>query len=214
MYESVLKTATGNPHLDFSLKSVPFPKSERQVEKIDDASGIFVCFVIGICFSLVPAAIISRVVGEKERGIYHIQVVSGLQKVSYYASFLVYDLVSAYVPCILTILLFRLFDLKYNYAYVTLLLYPLSIVPYTYAMSFFFSKESTAQTYAIYLNFLLSSIAELIVFALRQVEFTVFAGDYAMWVMRLVNPTFNLCNTIIYESCGKEMHTRRTDIFR
>lgn len=73
MFESILKTASGNPHLNVSLTSVPFKiNPKKQQDEREDANGIYVAFVIGIAFSLVPASIITRLVGERENGLYHI----------------------------------------------------------------------------------------------------------------------------------------------
>jgi hypothetical protein len=201
IYQSVLKMATGNPNLKFDVTSVPFPLSDRQRDREEAASGIFVCFVVGIAFSLIPASIVSRIVAEKERGLYHMQIVSGVEKVAYYASFVILDLLFAYVPCVTTIYLLEWFKLYYEYTWRTFMLYPLAVIPFTYSSSFIFDKESTAQTFTIYLHFLLSGIACMIVFALRMVEATCIWGDRVMWIMRFINPTFNVCNSIIFAGC-------------
>lgn len=198
MYESILKVATGNKDFKFTVTSVPFPKSERQQDIQDTASGIFVCFVIGIAFSLIPASIVSRLIHEKERGLYHIQVVSGVEKFAYYGSFLIFDLIMCYIPCIITIYAFDFFNLHYWQCWKTILLYPLAVIPFTYSSSFIFDKESTAQTFTIYLHVLLSGIACMIVFALRMVEATAIWGDKINWFMRFVCPTYNVCSSIIY----------------
>jgi len=111
IYESILRVASGNKDLKFEVTSVPFPITDKQHDRIEEASGIFVCFVVGIAFSLIPASIVSRMVNEKERGLYHIQVVSGVEKVAYYGAFFVFDLIIAYVPCIITIYAFDYFKL-------------------------------------------------------------------------------------------------------
>lgn len=87
MYESILKVATGNPNLNFSVISVPFPQNDRQRSEEEEVNGVFVTFVIGIAFSLIPASIVSRIVNEKERGLNHMQIVSGVDKLAYYGSF-------------------------------------------------------------------------------------------------------------------------------
>jgi len=72
MYEAILKVATGNKDFKFQVTSMPFPITEKQRDRVEEASGIFVCFVVGIAFSLIPASIVSRMVAEKEKGLYHI----------------------------------------------------------------------------------------------------------------------------------------------
>jgi hypothetical protein len=48
----------------------------------------------------------------------------------------------------------------------------------------------------------MSGIGGMIVFALRMVEGTALWGDRIMWIMRYLNPSFNVCNSIIFSSMG------------
>ena len=136
--------------------------------------------MVGIAFSLIPASIASRLVLEKEKGLYHMQVVSGIDKLAYYGCFLSFDLVFSYIPVVLAIILFKVFSLDYSSMHPTLLLYPFALVPYTYTWSMLFHKETTAQTYTIYLHFLLAAIASMIIYALRMVEATCVVGDFLL----------------------------------
>ena len=52
----------------------------------------------------------------------------------------------------------------------------------------------------------------MIVFALRMVEATAIAGDRAMWIMRFMCPTFNICNTIMYGGCRFILNKQRGEI--
>jgi hypothetical protein len=70
------------------------------------------------------------------------------------------------------------------------MLYPMAVIPFSYVMSHYFNRESTAQTFTIYLHFMLSGIAGMIIFALRMVEQTAFWGDKIMWIFRFICPTF------------------------
>jgi hypothetical protein len=71
LYESIIKTATGRDDVKLKVTSVPFPLVKTQRDREDSASGIFVCFVVGVGLALIPASIVSRVCHEKERGLYH-----------------------------------------------------------------------------------------------------------------------------------------------
>lgn len=145
MYVAILRSASGNPDLKFEVNTVPWKVDPRkQRDRSEEASGIFVCFVVGIAYSLIPASIASRLVHEKEKGLYHMQYVSGIHKVAYFSAFVVYDLVTSYVPCLLTHPLLIAFDLHYEKSIVTWLLYPVSVIPFTYLTSFMFDRETTA----------------------------------------------------------------------
>ena len=137
------------------------------------------------------------------------QIVSGVNKLAYWVSFFILDLIMAYVPCILTCVLIELFELKYQYVWLVLLVYPWAVVPFTYCTSQMFSKESTAQAFTIYLHFAMSGIGGMIVFALRMVEGTALWGDRMMWIMRYLNPSFNVCNAIIFSSSSDILNTQR-----
>jgi len=125
-----------------TTKQLPLAKKQRDRE--ETASGIFVSFVVGVGLALIPASIVSRVVHEKERGLYHMQLVSGVKRRAYWGSFFLFDILQAYVPCILTGFLFEAFSLQYPLIWKILMLYPWAIVPYSYCTTFLFSQESTA----------------------------------------------------------------------
>ena len=146
MYESILKASSGNPRLQFNVTTHPFPslKLNYNYGRQDTACGIFVCFVVGIGFALIPASIVSRIVHEKETGLRHIQIVSGIDKRAYWISFFLFDIVIAYIPCLIAMSLWDFFGLQYEHLNKVLAVYPLGIVPYSYAMSYIFNRESTA----------------------------------------------------------------------
>jgi len=138
--------------------------------------------------------------------------VSGIDKRAYWLSFYMFDIVVSYIPCILTHYLFGVFGLQYKHVWKVLMAYPWAIVPYSYITSYVFTREATAMTFTIYWHFLLAGIAGMIVFALRMVEPTAFWGDKIMTIMRFVNPTYNLCNAIIFASVKSDLSNRRSDI--
>jgi len=198
LYEAILKTATGRDDLKFKVTTAQFPLVKKQRDREETASGIFVAFVVGVGMALIPASIVSRVVHEKERGLYHMQVVSGVSRRAYWGSFFLFDILQTYVPCFLAGSLFEAFGLEYPQIWTVLMLYPWAIVPYSYCTTFLFSQESTAQTFTIYLHFLGSGIAGMIIFALRMVPQTALWGDDLMATMRYICPSFTVCNAIIW----------------
>ena len=214
MYEAVLRAATGRSDFQFKVTNHAFPITALQKEHEDVASGIFVCFVVGIGFSLIPASIASMVVGERQNSIKSIQVIKGIYMSSYWIAFTLVDLIRAYLPCLATIALIDLFNLEYGHVWKVIMLYPLAIIPFTYVTSYFFRHSATAQTFTLYVHFLLSGIAGMIVFALRMVQDTALWGDRAMWFMRLASPSFNLCNSIIFASSAEILKKQRDTIIK
>lgn len=199
MYQAILKTASGNPDLKISSKIVPFiidPLKQR--DEVEEANTIFVSFIISVAFSLIPASIVSRLVAERESGIYHLQFINGLNKTAYFISFFLFDLVWSFIPSLIAVKLFPLYGLYWENSRFTFYFYSLAIIPFTYVWSLVFEKESTAQIFTIYCHMALSGIAGMVVFALRMVPPTAVVGDFLVTVFRLICPTFNLSNTIIY----------------
>lgn len=62
MYESILKSATGNNNFKFKLITTPFPITQNLRNRAASANGVFIVFVVSIGFALIPAAIISFIV--------------------------------------------------------------------------------------------------------------------------------------------------------
>jgi len=115
LYTAILSTASGRSDLNFTTTNVPFPKSARNPGFPNDANGIFVSFCVGISFALIPASIISRIVHEKERGLQHLQRVSGVDMKAYWLSFYLFDILKTYVACLLTWGLVEIFHLQYHH---------------------------------------------------------------------------------------------------
>jgi hypothetical protein len=86
---------------------------KKQRDRVETASPIFVSFVVGVGMALIPASIVSRVIHEKEKGLYHMQLVSGVSRRAYWGSFFLFDLLQTYASTILVGFLFKAFDLQY-----------------------------------------------------------------------------------------------------
>jgi hypothetical protein len=123
---------------------VPFPLAKKERDREEQANGIFVAFVVGVGMALIPASIVSRIVHEKERGLYHMQIVSGVSRKAYWGSFFFFDILMTYVPCFFIGTLFESFNIFYPQIWRVLMLYPWAIVPFSYCTTFLFGYESTA----------------------------------------------------------------------
>jgi len=69
----------------------------------------------------------------------------------------------------ITIALFKIFNMNFTAAWTTYLALPFGILPFTYVSSFLFTEEGAAQTFTMFLHFLTLAILSSIVFALRIV---------------------------------------------
>ena len=54
--------------------------------------------MVAIGFALIPASMISHIVGERKRNLKHMQVLSGMSLLSYWISNMLFDIVKAMIP--------------------------------------------------------------------------------------------------------------------
>mmetsp|Transcript_24031 Transcript_24031/g.36978 ORF Transcript_24031/g.36978 Transcript_24031/m.36978 type:complete len:156 (-) Transcript_24031:1634-2101(-) len=150
---------------------------------------------------MIPASIISRVVGERESEVKHIQIVSGVKLEAYWLSFLLFDLIKAYTSSFIIVAILLLLGVEGGMAIShVVLFFPLAIIPFTYTMSFAYEREITAQSFTIYLNFIFSGVFGMIVFVLRMIKQTAVWGDRFVWICRFLSPLFNVCDAFLYTS--------------
>jgi ATP-binding cassette subfamily A (ABC1) protein 3 len=90
-----------------------------------------------------------------------------------------------------------------------LLLFPTAIVPYTYASSFLFTDEGSAQNFTILHNFFLGSLAPITVFVLRLIKSTSSIGDVVIWFFRW-NPVYNSVGGVVLISLNPQIHNDRS----
>lgn len=137
------------------------------------------------------------------------QVVSGLSLVSYWTANLIFDTIKCAIPCILTVCFLFIFDMGYDAAWVTVLLFPIGVVPFSYALSFLFEEESVAQTVVLFGNILAGSFGGMVVFILRIIPATANLGDTLSSLLKAF-PVFTISNSIIYDGSKVAFNTTRT----
>jgi hypothetical protein len=84
----------------------------------------------------------------------------------YWASNLSFDILMAYIPILLIIMLMQVFSVAYDGAYILFLLYPPAVVPFTYVTSFLFKSDINAQIMTLFLHFISGGLLVIIVFVL------------------------------------------------
>ena len=72
------------------------------------------------------------------------QVISGVSLPAYWISNLVSDIIKSYIPIFIILILCAIFDASYEGVWLLLLLFPISIVPFTYVTSFAFEGDTVA----------------------------------------------------------------------
>lgn len=117
------------------------------------------------------------------------QVISGVSLPAYWLSNLISDIVKTYVPIIVIVILQYLFQVDYEGVWLLLILFPISIIPFTYVTSFFFTNDTVAQIMTLFLHFLVGGIMPLTIFVLETIPSTASLGDSMRWWFTPI-PTF------------------------
>lgn len=73
------------------------------------------------------------------------------------------------------------------------------MIPFTYVMSFLFTKENVAQTITIFLHFVIAGIGAIVAGILRLIPSTYSVGDALVWVFKII-PSYCLTDSIIYQA--------------
>ena len=90
----------------------------------------------------------------------------------YWTSNMIFDILLAYVPIGLIIMLTIIFDRNLHELWVLFMLYPLAIVPYTYVWSFVFTSEINSQIFTMILHFISGGLLAVIVYVLQIIPAT------------------------------------------
>jgi ATP-binding cassette subfamily A (ABC1) protein 3 len=98
-----------------SFNTNPYPITITLLNRSQSASGTFIVFVIGIGFSLIPAAIMSFIVSEREKNLRHMQLISGMNISSYWVSNMIFDILKAEIPMVAVICLIYIFGLGVSF---------------------------------------------------------------------------------------------------
>lgn len=203
-----MKKATGNPDYIFNVTTATFPVSATLRGRDESADAVFICIISGIGFALIPASTIGNIVMEKQKGLKHMQIVSGLNLFAYWFSNFIFDVFKVFLPCALSVVCLFLFDMGYTSSYYTILLYPLGVVPFAYVLSIFFETESAAQTFMLFGNVIAGSIAGMAVFILRLIPDTAAFGDDLQKYLKIF-PNYLISNSIIYDGSKEAFNSSR-----
>ena len=130
--------------MNFDVTSTPYPIYYKFKELEEAGKAYDFVFMTAIAMALIPCVMIQFILQERECQLKHQQLLSGMSLAGYWGSNVIFDMIMAYIPVLLIILLTFLFDKMYPGVWLLFLLYPLAIVPYTYVWSFAFTSDINA----------------------------------------------------------------------
>ena len=119
-----------------------------------------------MALALIPCVIVAYIIKEREMQVKHMQVISGVSLGAYWWSNLISDIFKCYVPIAIILLMDFIFNLDYEGVYILLLLYPISIVPWTYLTSYLFKRDLQAQIMTVFVHFFFGGIIPVAIYTL------------------------------------------------
>jgi ATP-binding cassette subfamily A (ABC1) protein 3 len=198
MYESILKRVAGSS-FNYKMVNDPMPITQIYKDRNKGGGGMFLGFVLGIAFALIPTSVIGFILNESANSLVHQQVISGMNKISYWTANYCFDVAKTFVTMFISIIALYVFNLEIEFAWLLLLLFPTAIIAYTYAIAQFFKEESTGQNFTIMHNFFIGGLLPIVITILRIIKTTRDLGDFLMWPFRIF-PIFNMCGGFVFIS--------------
>ena len=204
MYESILKVATGNPDFEFKVRSTAYPLTDSVLGMVKGTKAGTVIFFTAVSYSIVITTIVSYLVNERISNLKHVQQISGMQITAYWAGNFIFDWCKVTVTVAASIIIFEVFKSDFHSALISYALFPFGILPFTYCMSFIFTVDSAAQTFTMFLHFLVILVLATMVFAFRFTRKLERIGDKLVWFLRII-PSYTLSDSIYFDAAGQTL---------
>lgn len=196
LVSGAFKRAVSGDGSSISVVNDPMPRAATEVldRVVSTLVNLISTFVIIIAFSWVPAAIVAYIVREREahHNSKHQQLISGVSLIAYWVANLLWDTCLYLVPLTLSMLFMHALNVEVFIANgalwassITFLGYGLAIAPFSYLLSFFFSKHTTAQVLCLVINFVTGLLLMVASYILSAIEDTRDVNESLMWVYRL-----------------------------
>ena len=153
-----------NSRVDIRVFNSPLPPT-KEFERLDARIlGFISSFIFSIAMAFIPASLVVFLVKEREQGIKHQQLVSGASVFSYWTANLFVDIIKLALPTIFCVLMCLAFNIKaliepqqsFGATWILFIFFGLSLIPFTYLMSFLFKNYGNAQAF-VFVFFILSS---------------------------------------------------------
>ena len=189
--QALMKVATNNTNLTVIFANAPLPLTYEARSREIANEGSIIANVLVVAFSLIPAGVICFVVREREDNLKHQQIISGVSLLAYWTANGVIDILKSLVPCAIGIGLLNAFSIDLPDSWILILIYAFTIIPFTYATSFFFVKENVAQIATLMMHFLAGVVLSPVFIMLKLFDSTRQAANVLGWILRVI-PSFAL----------------------
>jgi hypothetical protein len=89
-------------------------------------------------------------------------------------------------------------------------MYPIAVIPFTYATSFFFNTEMAGQGFTVFFNLISMSICPVAIFYLKLSEEYGHLGDRYGFFLRVL-PSYSLSNALLFSGSGAQIIKTRQE---
>jgi ATP-binding cassette subfamily A (ABC1) protein 3 len=178
-----LRFITGKPELNIQVTYKPYPMTNAQSNQYDTIAGMWLALALGF----IPPTFAAYVVRERSINIKHLQIVSGVNLVSYWLSNWLFDFLNMFVCSCLTLPVLIMYDVSGligdNLICTAVLAasFSFSAAPYVYLMSYIFNSPSGAQNFILLAFFVTGPVLSIVVFVLMFTTTTYPADLNYLW---------------------------------
>ncbi len=181
-YDFLFKQCSPIPNAKLSAINYPLPLTEQQSTEVQTILSIIASILLAIPFNYVPAAFAVFVVKERSCKSKHLQLVSGVDLLSYWVSTYIWDMCLYMLLAILAIVGFLCFgDVSVVFtgslssllcSFTLIVGYGVSSLPFAYLLSRFFDNPPNAQISIMIIFFITGFVAVNAYFILENIETT------------------------------------------
>jgi ATP-binding cassette, subfamily A (ABC1), member 3 len=196
MSNALMRHSTGDSELTLNLSYGPFPRSKVIDGWLTTTMAIMTVVSFSLAVGSITSAIAANIVIERNETVKHQQIISGSSLFAYWVSMYFVDILKFILPASSFIFITYLMDFEVNHGWMLLILLIVAILPFTYWVTFLFTKDSSVRTTISYIQFFSGGFMSLIMFAFTMLNS---GGNYIRvikWVLRF-QPGFAFCNGIV-----------------
>jgi len=178
LHNQLLKASLGQEVLQESSVKIynqPFPLTAAQKDLTDTQTSLF----LALGFAFIPASYGAFVVLERENNSKHLQIVSGVNFMSYWLATWIWDVINYFVPAVMSIAMIAAFGIEslvssqnILWTVLAVMLYGFSCTSFTYMLTFVFKSHTSAQNLLLVMYLFTGGILEIVALVLNIIPST------------------------------------------
>lgn len=182
---ALLRHSTGDSDLSINLSYGSFPRSKIVDHMLTTTIAIMTVISFSLAVGSITSAIAANIVMERNDTVKHQQIISGASILAYWISIYIVDILKFMIPAISFVVVTYVMNFEVEYAWLLLILVILSVLPFTYCLTFLFDKDTAARTTMNYIQSFVGGFMSLIIFAFHMLQSGGVYIQIIKWVCRL-----------------------------